>query len=70
MIASAPNEIIGYISSKCVQELYAENDKSKSKKHLEGWDGMGCRREVQERGDICILKADSRWCMAETNTIL
>ena len=28
------------------------------------------RRDVQDRGDICILTADSRCCMAETNTIL
>ena len=26
---------------------------------LEGWDGMGGGREVQEGGGICILKADS-----------
>ena len=28
----------------------------------------GGGREVQERGDIYILMADSRCCMAETNT--
>ena len=28
--------------------------------NLEGWDGMGGRREVQEGGGICILMADSR----------
>ena len=33
--------------------------------------GVGCGgREVQEGGDICILMADSYWCMAETSTIL
>ena len=26
---------------------------------LEGWDGVGGRREVQEGGDMCILMADS-----------
>ena len=37
---------------------------------LEGWDGMGGGREVQEGGDVYILMADSYWCMAETNTTL
>ena len=32
----------------------------------EGWGG----REVQEGGDICILMADSRCCVAETKTTL
>ena len=27
--------------------------------NLEGWDGEGDEREVQEGGDICILMADS-----------
>ena len=36
--------------------------------NLEGWDGVEFGEEVQERGDRCILKADSR-CMAEANTI-
>ena len=27
--------------------------------NLEGWDGEGDRREVQERGDVCIPMADS-----------
>ena len=35
---------------------------------LEGWDGG--EREAQEEEDICILRADSRCCMAETNTTL
>ena len=34
-----------------------------------GWDGVGGGREVGEGWDICILVADSCWCMAETNTI-
>ena len=34
---------------------------------LEGGDGVGGGREVQEGGDICILMADSPCCMAETN---
>ena len=38
--------------------------------NLEGWDGVGGGREVQEGGDICILKADSCCCMAGANTIL
>ena len=27
--------------------------------NLEGWDGEGCRRQVQEGRDICIPMADS-----------
>ena len=38
--------------------------------NLEGWDRVGCGKEVQEGVDICIPVADSCWCMAETNTIL
>ena len=38
--------------------------------NLEGWDRMGSGREVQEGGDICILMADSHFCMAEINTML
>ena len=38
--------------------------------NLEGWDRMGSGREVQEGGDICILMADSHFCMAEINTTL
>ena len=37
---------------------------------VEGWNGVGDGREVQEGGDICIPMADPCWCMAETNTIL
>ena len=37
--------------------------------NLEGWDGMGGRREVQEGGDTCKPVADS-CCMAEMNTTL
>ena len=29
-----------------------------------GWE------EVQEGGSMCIPRADSCWCMAETNTVL
>lgn len=36
---------------------------------LEGWGGVSSGRQVQE-GDICIFMADSRQCMAETNTTL
>ena len=38
--------------------------------NLEGWDGVGGGREVQEGGDICVPMADPRCCVAETNTIL
>ena len=38
--------------------------------NLEGWAGVGGRREVQEGGDICILLADSLCFMAETNITL
>ena len=27
--------------------------------YLEGWDGVGSGREIQEEGDICIIMADS-----------
>ena len=37
---------------------------------LEGWDGEGGGRDVQEGGDIGILMAHSCGCLAETNTIL
>ena len=33
-------------------------------------DGVRGGREVQEGGDICILKADACCCMVETNTTL
>ena len=36
--------------------------------NLEGWDGVGEGKEVQEGGNMCILMADSCWCTAETNT--
>ena len=38
--------------------------------NLEGWDGGGGGRELQEGGDIGIPMSDSCWCLAETNTIL
>ena len=38
--------------------------------NLEAWDGVGGGKEVHKGGDICIAMADSRWCMAESNTIL
>ena len=37
--------------------------------NLEGWD-RGARREVQEAGSMCIHRADSLCCTAETNTAL
>ena len=36
----------------------------------EGWDGMRGGKEVQERGDIYILMADSYCWIAEANTIV
>ena len=47
-----------------------KNQKKKSMVFLEGWDGEGDGREVQEGKNICILMADLRWCLAENNTIL
>ena len=38
--------------------------------NLEGWDGVGHRRETQEGGNICIPMADSCRHTAETNTVL
>ena len=35
-----------------------------------GWDGGRVSERFQERGDICILRADSHYCMAETNKTL
>ena len=37
---------------------------------LDGWDGGGGRRQVQEGGEICIHIADSLCCTGETNTTL
>ena len=36
--------------------------------NLDGWDGLGAGKEVQEGGNTCILMADSCWCTAESNT--
>ena len=38
--------------------------------NLDGWEGVGGGREIQERRAICILMTDAYWNMAETNTIL
>ena len=38
--------------------------------NLEGWDGVGDGKEVQEGGDICIPMTDSHRCMAEINITL
>ena len=38
--------------------------------NLDGWDGVGDGREVQEGGDVCITVADSCRCTEETNTTL
>ena len=37
--------------------------------NLEGWDGVGGGREVQEGGDIRVPVADSCGYTAETNTV-
>ena len=37
---------------------------------LEGWDGLGCGREIQEGGNIRILMTDSFCYVAETNMTL
>ena len=38
--------------------------------NLEGRGGEGDEREVQKKGDICILMADSCWSLTENNIIL
>ena len=38
--------------------------------NLEGWEEVANRREVQEEGNICMPTADSRWCVAETNSVV
>ena len=38
--------------------------------NLEGWDGEGSGKEVQEGEDICIPMADSCLCLTENNKIL
>ena len=39
--------------------LYDSGNSPWGSVNLEGWDGVGGRKEVQEGGDICIPKADS-----------
>ena len=51
-------------------QLHFEKTFIKNVQVLEGWDGEGGGREVQEWGDICIPMADLCWSLAETNTIL
>ena len=38
--------------------------------NLEGWDGEGDGREVQEGGDIRTPLADSCWCLTENKKVL
>ena len=38
--------------------------------HLEGWDGAGEEREVQEGGEVCVPMADSCVGLTENNKIL
>ena len=49
--------------------LYDSGSSAQYSDNLEGWDGMGDEREVQEGGDRCIPMAYSCRCMAETNII-
>ena len=37
---------------------------------LEGWDGAGDGREVQDGGDMGVPVADSCWCVTENHKIL
>ena len=48
----------------------ARNPKPVLCDNLEGWEGEGGGRGVQEGGDLCIPSADSCCCMARTITIL
>ena len=36
---------------------------------LERWEGGWGGKEIKEAGDICIQRADSLCCRAETNTL-
>ena len=38
--------------------------------NLEGWDGEGDGREVQEEGDICTTMADSCGYLTENNKLM
>ena len=38
--------------------------------NLERWDGVENGREIQEKGDICILRVDPPCYVAENNTTL
>ena len=38
--------------------------------NLEGWNRAGGGGEIQDGEGICIPMADSRWCLAEANTVL
>ena len=38
--------------------------------NLEAWDGEGGGWDIQVRGDMGKLIADSRWCLVEPNVIL
>ena len=50
--------------------LLSGGQKSSGGLLLEGWDGVGEGRGVQEGGDICTPVADSCCCVAEANTML
>ena len=50
--------------------LYDTGSSTGALDNLEGWDGAGGGKKVQEGGDICIPMADSCSCVAETNTAL
>ena len=38
--------------------------------NLEGWDGVGGRREVPEGEDVCMPMGSLHCCTAEINTML
>ena len=59
-----------YVDSEWEFAIDAGNPKLVLSDNLKAWDSMGDGREAPEGGDLCILMADSHYCMAETNTTL
>ena len=60
-----------YVKQRASENLLCDTGSSASALgNLEGWDGEGDGRGVQEGGDMCIPVADSNWCVAEVDTIL
>ena len=58
------------IDSQWKFAVWLRKRKSRLYNNLEGWEGVGGEREVQEGGDIGIPMADLYWCLAENNKIL